>query len=277
MMVSNIGAFVAGQGRPLGVPAQHRHRGNEGRLFWHPLERPPASPVPASKDITWSCDFDAPANRLELINSSKIVCHQIAEGWEWMDEDGAVLSRVPDQLAYEACALHLASSSVACSATPTGPSRISLESVGLSRMLNVTGGRRTSPVLRPSAVLHERMTPDGSHCHSRPGFPRLLGNRRVVTGQVTFDSVRTRPAANRCRCRRSVSCCAARTCRSRTSPPPRRPRRSLRGTSPRRRRCCSPSTATTTTPADGNVHPGAEHHGPVGHGRPVRSNRLVSP
>lgn len=100
MMVSNIGAFVAGKGV---LSAYQRNidvvemKGGFSGIRW----TTPGVSGSGAKDITWSCDFDAPANRLELINSSKIVCHQIAEGWEWMDEDGAVLSRVPDQLAYE--------------------------------------------------------------------------------------------------------------------------------------------------------------------------------
>lgn len=100
MMVSNIGAFVAGKGV---LSAYQRNidtvemKGGFTGIRWNT----PGVSGSGAKDITWSCDFDAPANRLELINSSKIVCHQIAEGWEWMDEDGAVLSRVPNQLAYE--------------------------------------------------------------------------------------------------------------------------------------------------------------------------------
>ena len=31
-----------------------------------------------------------------------LICHQIAEGWQWLDDDGAILSRVPNQLAFEA-------------------------------------------------------------------------------------------------------------------------------------------------------------------------------
>ena len=100
-MVSNIGAFVAGKGV---LSAYQRNidtvemKGGFTGIRWNT----PGVSGSGAKDIAWTCDFDAPPNRLELLNTSKIVCHQIAEGWEWMDEDGAVLSRVADQLAYEA-------------------------------------------------------------------------------------------------------------------------------------------------------------------------------
>ena len=55
-----------------------------------------------AKDLAWYCDFDAPSNLLYLLNSNKLVSHQIADGWKWMDQDGAIMSRVVDNLAYEA-------------------------------------------------------------------------------------------------------------------------------------------------------------------------------
>jgi len=100
-MVSNIGAFVAGKGV---LSAYQRNidtvemKGGFTGIRWNT----PGVAGSGARDVVWTCDFDAPANRLELINTGKLVCHQIAEGWEWMDEDGAILSRVPDQLAYEA-------------------------------------------------------------------------------------------------------------------------------------------------------------------------------
>lgn len=55
------------------------------------------------KELGWFADFDAPSNSLYGLNTSEgLVCHQIAEGWQWMDDDGAILSRVVDQLAFEA-------------------------------------------------------------------------------------------------------------------------------------------------------------------------------
>lgn len=53
-------------------------------------------------DIGWMADYDCVANTIYGINFDALVCHQIEEGWNWMDEDGAILSRVADQLAYEA-------------------------------------------------------------------------------------------------------------------------------------------------------------------------------
>lgn len=101
MMVSNIGVFVQGKGV---LSAYQRNldtvemKGGFTGIRWNT----PGVSGSGVKDLAWTTDFDAPANRLELLNSSKLVCHQIAEGWQWMDDDGAVLSRVPDQLAYEA-------------------------------------------------------------------------------------------------------------------------------------------------------------------------------
>jgi hypothetical protein len=101
MMVSNIGVFVQGKGV---LSAYQRNldtvemKGGFTGIRWNT----PGVSGSGVKDLAWTTDFDAPANRLELLNSSKLVCHQIAEGWQWMDDDGAVLSRVPDHLAYEA-------------------------------------------------------------------------------------------------------------------------------------------------------------------------------
>jgi hypothetical protein len=101
MMVSNIGVFVQGKGV---LSAYQRNldtvemKGGFTGIRWNT----PGVSGSGVKDLAWTTDFDSPANRLELLNSSKLVCHQIAEGWQWMDDDGAVLSRVPDQLAYEA-------------------------------------------------------------------------------------------------------------------------------------------------------------------------------
>jgi hypothetical protein len=55
------------------------------------------------KEVGWYADFDAPASRIFGLNTSEgLVCHQVDEGWKWMDSDGSILSRVADQLAYEA-------------------------------------------------------------------------------------------------------------------------------------------------------------------------------
>ncbi len=55
-----------------------------------------------ARDVGWMCDFDAPANWLEGINTSSLVFHEAFSGFKWMQQDGAVLSRVSGELAYEA-------------------------------------------------------------------------------------------------------------------------------------------------------------------------------
>lgn len=100
LMISNIGAFVAAKGILSGYQRNIdtiEFKGGFTGIRWNT----PGVSGSGAKDIGWLCDFDAPANRIELVNTGKLVAHQIAEGWEWMDEDGAVLSRVVDQMAYE--------------------------------------------------------------------------------------------------------------------------------------------------------------------------------
>jgi hypothetical protein len=52
-------------------------------------------------DIPLMWDRDAPNNRAYCLDRSHLKQHQ-ASDWEWMDEDGAVLSRVPGEDAYGA-------------------------------------------------------------------------------------------------------------------------------------------------------------------------------
>lgn len=49
--------------------------------------------------LVW--EQDAPAETLFYINTSHLKQHEMSD-WDWMDKDGAVLSRVPNQDAYEA-------------------------------------------------------------------------------------------------------------------------------------------------------------------------------
>ena len=51
---------------------------------------------------TLYCDFDCPSNRLYGIHTESLVWHQVGEGWQFMDMDGAVMNRKPDLDAYEA-------------------------------------------------------------------------------------------------------------------------------------------------------------------------------
>lgn len=46
-------------------------------------------------------DRFAPASTLWFLNSEHLMYHEAAD-WQWMDEDGAVLSRIPNKHAYEA-------------------------------------------------------------------------------------------------------------------------------------------------------------------------------
>jgi hypothetical protein len=47
-------------------------------------------------------DFDCPNNRLYGINPEVLVFHQVGDGFQFMDLDGAVMNRVPNADAYEA-------------------------------------------------------------------------------------------------------------------------------------------------------------------------------
>jgi hypothetical protein len=47
-------------------------------------------------------DFDCPNNRLYGINPEVLTFHQVGDGFQFMDLDGAVMNRKPDQDAYEA-------------------------------------------------------------------------------------------------------------------------------------------------------------------------------
>ena len=51
---------------------------------------------------TLYCDIDCPSNRLYGIHTDSLVWHQVGEGWQFMDMDGAVMNRKPDLDAYEA-------------------------------------------------------------------------------------------------------------------------------------------------------------------------------
>lgn len=101
MMVSNLGVYVAGK-QVMSAYLRNMDtlemKGGFTGVKW----ATPGISGTGARDVAWYCDFDAPANQLYLLNSAKLVSHQIAEGWQWMDDDGAILSRVPDQLAFEA-------------------------------------------------------------------------------------------------------------------------------------------------------------------------------
>jgi hypothetical protein len=101
-LVSNTGVFV---GAKAMLSAYQRNadtiefKGGFTGLKW----ATPGVSGSAGKEIGWFADFDCPANSLYGLNTTDgIVCHQVNEGWQWLDQDGSILNRVPDQLAFEA-------------------------------------------------------------------------------------------------------------------------------------------------------------------------------
>ena len=103
MMISNTGVFVAGKailtGYQRNIDVLELPGGFKG-IKW---STPGVSGI-AGKDVGWFADFDCPPNALFGINTESLVLHQTGEGWQWMQEDGAILSRVSGSLAYEAVA-----------------------------------------------------------------------------------------------------------------------------------------------------------------------------
>jgi len=102
VLCSNTGVFVAAKSI---LSAYNRNmdttqlKGGYTGLKW----ATPGVSGSAGKEIAWYADFDAPGNELYGLNTSDgLVCHQVEEGWQWLDDDGAILSRVTDQLAFEA-------------------------------------------------------------------------------------------------------------------------------------------------------------------------------
>lgn len=106
MLISNVGVFVAGKailtGYQRNVDTLELNGGYKG-LKW---STPGVSGV-AGADVGWFADFDAPPNMLFGVNKDSLVLYQTSEGWQWMQEDGAILSRVSGSLAYEAVAFAL--------------------------------------------------------------------------------------------------------------------------------------------------------------------------
>lgn len=100
-LVSNAGVFIAGKAI---LSAYQRNmdtmefKGGFKGIKW---STPGISGI-AGEELGWVADFDCPANTLYGINTNKLIAHQIGDGWNWMDDDGAILSRVQNSLAYEA-------------------------------------------------------------------------------------------------------------------------------------------------------------------------------
>lgn len=102
VLVSNSGVFISAKSI---LSAYNRNmdtaelKGGFKGLKW---ATPGVSGI-AGKELAWYADFDCPANSLYGLNTSDgLVCHQVEEGWQWLDDDGAILSRVSNELAFEA-------------------------------------------------------------------------------------------------------------------------------------------------------------------------------
>lgn len=106
LMVSNTGVFVAGKqiltGYQRNIDVQELPGGYTG-IKW----ATPGVSGSGSKQVAWYADFDCPANMLFGVNTDGLVFHQVKEGWQWMQEDGAILSRVANSMAYEAVCYNL--------------------------------------------------------------------------------------------------------------------------------------------------------------------------
>lgn len=100
-MVSNIGVFVAGKAILSGYQRNIDTMEFQGGFTGIKWSTPGVSGM-GGKDIGWMADFDCPESKLFGLNFDSLVCHQAGEGWQWMQEDGAIMSRVPNKLAYEA-------------------------------------------------------------------------------------------------------------------------------------------------------------------------------
>lgn len=100
-LVSNAGVFVAGKailsGYQRNIDTMEFKGGFQG-IKW---STPGISGI-GGADLGWMADFDCTQGVLYGLTFDDLVCHQESAGWEWMNEDGAILSRVQNQLAYEA-------------------------------------------------------------------------------------------------------------------------------------------------------------------------------
>jgi hypothetical protein len=102
VLVSNVGVFIAGKSvlsaYQRNIDTMDFSGGYKG-IKWVT----PGVSGAAGKELGWYADFDCPANKLYGLNTSQgLVCHQVQEGWQWLDDDGAILNRVQNQLAFEA-------------------------------------------------------------------------------------------------------------------------------------------------------------------------------
>lgn len=101
LLISNMGVYTSAKqiltGYQRNIDTLELKGGFQG-IKW---STPGVSGAGAA-DVAWYCDFDCPANMLFGINTNSLVFHQVNEGWRWMDQDGAILSRVAGFPAYEA-------------------------------------------------------------------------------------------------------------------------------------------------------------------------------
>lgn len=102
VLVSNTGVFISA-GAILSAYSRNMdtvsYNGGFEGLKWST----PGVGMVNGKKLGWFADYDAPSSSVYGLNTSEgLVCHQTESGWQWMDKDGAILSRVSGYAAYEA-------------------------------------------------------------------------------------------------------------------------------------------------------------------------------
>lgn len=101
-LISNVGVGISAQQI---LSAYQRNadvleaRGGFKGIKW---STPGVGGSASNTELGWFIDFDAPNNSVYGLNTiDGLLCHQVSEGWQWMQEDGAILSRVSGYAAYE--------------------------------------------------------------------------------------------------------------------------------------------------------------------------------
>lgn len=100
-LVSGAGVYVAAKsvlsGYYRNIDTMKFKGGFEG-IVWST----PGMAGIAGGQLGWMADPDCPPNTLYGLSLADLVVYQVGEGWQWFDDDGAILSRVPNQLSLEA-------------------------------------------------------------------------------------------------------------------------------------------------------------------------------
>lgn len=103
-LVSNVGVFLAGKvilsAYQRNIETMTFNGGFQGIKWSTPGV---GASQGAADSIGWACDFDCPENKLFGLNTTDgLVAYELEAGWNWMDDDGAILSRVAGYPSYEA-------------------------------------------------------------------------------------------------------------------------------------------------------------------------------